>query len=113
MQTVELIEVTGKSAKKFSRPKKAVRSIHIQPVSSLLFEVSPIQDLQMTTKRLQRVDRIYAVANLAAVTTLATSLVYTFLTCISVFWDIRVSQEGTTKPRRITSAYLFLGMLKV
>jgi len=39
----------------------------------------------MTTKRLQRVDRIYAVANLAAVTTLATSLVYTFLTCISVF----------------------------
>jgi hypothetical protein len=47
--------------------------------------VSPIHDLQMTTKRLQRVDRIYAVANLAAATTLATSLVYAFLTCLSVF----------------------------
>jgi hypothetical protein len=85
MQTVELIEVTGKSAEKFSQPKKAVRSIHIQPLSSLLPNVGPIRDLQMTTKRLQCVDRIYAVANLAAVTTLATSLVYTFLTCISVF----------------------------
>jgi len=85
MQTVELIEVTGKSAEKFSQPKKAVRSNHIRPLSSLLPKVSPIHDLQMTTKRLQRVDRIYAVANLAAVTTLATSLVYTFLTCISVF----------------------------
>jgi hypothetical protein len=85
MQTVELIEVTGKSAEKFSQPKKAVRSIHIQPLSSLLPNVGPIRDLQMTTKRLQCVDRIYAVANLAAVTTLATSLVYTFLTCTSVF----------------------------
>jgi hypothetical protein len=85
MQTVELIEVTGKISEKFSRPKKAVRSIHIQPLSSLLPRVGPIYDLQMTTKRLQRVDRIYAVANLVAVTTLATSLVYTFLTCISVF----------------------------
>jgi hypothetical protein len=85
MQTVELVEVTGKSAEEFSQPKKAVRSIHIQPLSSLLPKVSPICDLQMTTKRLQRVDRIYAVANLAAVSTLATSLVYTFLTCISVF----------------------------
>jgi hypothetical protein len=85
MQTVELIEVTGKSAEKFSQPKKAVRSIHIQPLSSLLPNVGPIRDLQMTTKRLQCVDRIYAVANLAAVTTLATSLVYTLLTCRSVF----------------------------
>ena len=85
MQTLELIEVTGKTSEKFSQPKKAVRSIHIQPLSSLLPEVSLIHELQMTTKRLQRVDRIYAVANLAAVTTLATSLVYTFLTCISVF----------------------------
>jgi len=85
MQIVELIEVTGKTSERFAEPKKAVRSIHIQPLTSLLPEVSPIQDLQMTTKRLQRVDRIYAVANLAAVTTLATSLVYTFLTCISVF----------------------------
>jgi hypothetical protein len=85
MQTVELVEVTGKSAEKFFQPKKAVRSIRIQPLSSLLPKVNPIHDLQMTTKRLQRVDRIYAVANVAAVTTLATSLVYTFLTCISVF----------------------------
>ncbi len=85
MQTVELVGVTGKSAEKFSQPKKAVRSVYIQPLSSLLPEVSPIHDLQMATKRLRRVDRIYAVANLAAVTTLATSLVYTFLTCISVF----------------------------
>ncbi len=85
MQTVKLIEVTGKSAEEFSQPKKAVRSIHIQPLSNLLPKVSPIYDLKMTTKQLQRVDRIYAVANLAAVTTLATSLVYTFLTCISVF----------------------------
>ena len=85
MQTLELIEVTGKTSEKFSQPKKAVRSIHIQPLSSLLPEVSLIHELQMTTKRLQRVDRIYAVANLAAVTTLATSLVYTFLTCVSVF----------------------------
>jgi hypothetical protein len=85
MQTVELIEVTGKNAEKFYQPKKAVRSIHIQPLSNLLPSVGPIHDLQMTTKRLRRVDRVYAVANLAAVTTLATSLVYTFLTCISVF----------------------------
>jgi hypothetical protein len=85
MQTVELVEVTGKSAEKFSQPKKAVRSINIQPLSSLLPKVGPIHDLRMTTKRLQRTDRIYAVANLVAVTTLATSLVYTFLTCISVF----------------------------
>ena len=85
MEIVELTEVTGKTSEKFSQPKKAVRSIHIQPLSSLLPKVSPIHDLQMTTKRLQRVDRIYAVAHLAAVTTLATSLVYTFLTCISVF----------------------------
>ncbi len=85
MQTVKLIEVTGKSAEKFFQPKKAVRSIHIQPLSSLLPKVSPIHDLKMTTKRLESVDRIYAVANLVAVTTLATSLVYTFLTCISVF----------------------------
>jgi hypothetical protein len=85
MQTVELIEVTGKSDERFAQPKKAVASIHIQPLSSLLPGFSPIHDLQMTTKRLQRGDRIYAVANLAAVTTLAASLVYTFLTCISVF----------------------------
>jgi hypothetical protein len=85
MQTVELIEVTAKRAEKFSQPKKAVRSIHIQPLSSLLRKVGPIHDLQMTTKRLQRVDRVYAVGDLVAVTTLATSLVYTFLTCISVF----------------------------
>jgi hypothetical protein len=85
MQTLELIEVTGKTSEKFSQPKKAVRSIHIQPLSNLLPRVGPIHDLQMTTKRLQRVDRIYAVANLAAVTTLATSLVYTFLTCLRVF----------------------------
>jgi hypothetical protein len=84
MQTVELVEVTGKSAEKFSQPKKAVRSVHIQPLSSVLPKVGPIHDLQMTTK-LRRVDRVYAVANLVAVTTLATSLVYTFLTCISVF----------------------------
>jgi hypothetical protein len=75
----------GKNAEKFSQPRKAVRSVHIQPLSSLLPKVGPIHDLQITTKRLQRVDRIYAVANLAAVTTLATNLVYTFLTCISVF----------------------------
>ncbi len=85
MEIVELTEVTGKTSEKFSQPKKGVRSIHIQPLSSLLSKVSPIHDLQMTTKRLQRADRIYAVANLAAVTTLATSLVCTFLTCISVF----------------------------
>jgi hypothetical protein len=85
MQTVELIEVTGKSAEKFSKSKKAVRSIHIQPLSSLLPKVSPIHDLQVTTKRLHRADRFYGVANLLAVTTLATSLVYTFLTCIRVF----------------------------
>jgi hypothetical protein len=85
MQTLELIEVSGKTSEKFSQPNKAVRSIHIQPLSSLLPKVNPILDLQMTTKRLQRFDRIYAVANLVAVTTLATSLVYTFLTCISVF----------------------------
>ena len=85
MQIVELTEVTGKTSEGFAQPKKAVRSIHIQPLSSPLPEVSPIHDLQMAKKRLQRVDRIYAVAHLAAVTTLATSLVYTFLTCISVF----------------------------
>jgi hypothetical protein len=85
MQTVELIEVTGKSAERFSQPKKAVRSIHIQPLSNLLPKVGPIHDLQMTTKRLQRIDRVYAVGDLVTVTTLATSLVYTFLTCISVF----------------------------
>jgi hypothetical protein len=85
MQTLELIEVTGKTSEKFSQPKKAVRSIHIQPLSSLLPKVGPIHDLQMTTKRLQRVDRVYAVGDFIAVTTLATSLVYTFLTCISVF----------------------------
>ncbi|HEY4780816.1 MAG TPA: hypothetical protein VIH54_03295 [Chthoniobacterales bacterium] len=85
MQIVELIEVTGKTSENFSQSKKSVRSIHIQPLSSLLPRFSPIHDLQMTTKRLQRVDRIYAVASLVAVTTLATSLVYTFLTCISVF----------------------------
>jgi hypothetical protein len=85
MQTLELIEVTGKTSEKFFQPKKAVRSIHIQPLSSLLPKVSPIHDLQMTTKRLQRVNRVYAVGDLVAVTTLATSLVYTFLTCISVF----------------------------
>jgi len=85
MQIVELIEVTGKTSERFAQPKNAVRSIHIQPLSSLLPEVSPIHDLQMTTKRLQSVDRVYAVANLVAVTTLATSVVYTFLTCISVF----------------------------
>jgi hypothetical protein len=86
MEIVELTEVSGKTSEKFSQPKKAVRSIHIQPLSSLLPKVSPISmTWQMTTKRLQRADRIYAVANLATVTTLATSLVYTFLTCISVF----------------------------
>jgi hypothetical protein len=85
MQIVELIEVTGKTSERLAQPMKAGRSIHIQPLRSLLPEVSPMHDLQMTTKRLQRVDRIYAVAHLAAVTTLATSLVYTFLTCISVF----------------------------
>jgi hypothetical protein len=85
MQIVELIQVTGKSAEEFSQHKKAVRSIHIQPLSSLLPKVSPIHDLQMTTKRLQRVDRVYAVGDLVAVTTLVSSLVYTFLTCISVF----------------------------
>jgi hypothetical protein len=85
MQTVEPIEVTGKSAEKFSQPKKVVRSVHIQPLNSLLPTVGPIHDLQMTTKQLQRTDRIYAAANLVAVTTLATSLVYTFLMCISVF----------------------------
>jgi hypothetical protein len=57
----------------------------IQPLSSLLPNVSPIHDLQVTTKRLHRADRIYGIANLLAVTTLATSLVYTFLTSISVF----------------------------
>jgi hypothetical protein len=60
MRIVELIEVTGKTSERFAQPKKVVRSIHIQPLSSLLPEVSPIHDLQMTTKRLQRVDRIYA-----------------------------------------------------
>jgi hypothetical protein len=84
MQTVELVEVNGKRAAKFFQPKKAVRSIHIQPLSSLLPKVSPIHDLQVTTKRLHRADRFYGVANLLAVT-LATSLVYTFLTCIRVF----------------------------
>jgi hypothetical protein len=85
MQTLELVEVTGKTSEKFSQPNKAVRSIHIQPLSSLLPKVSPIHDLQMRTKRLQRFDLIYAIANVAAVTTLATSLVYTFVTCISAF----------------------------
>jgi hypothetical protein len=84
MQTVELTEVTGKTSEKFPQPKKIVCSVHIQPLSSLLPKVGPIHDLQ-TTKRLQRVDRVYAVGDLVAVTTLATSLVYTFLTCISVF----------------------------
>ena len=85
MEIVELTEVTGKTSEKFPQPKKAVRSIHIQPLSNLLPKVGPIHDLQMTTKRLQRVDRVYAVGDLVTVTTLATSLVYTFLTCISVF----------------------------
>jgi hypothetical protein len=84
MEIVELTEVTGRTSERISKPK-AVGSIHIQPLMSLLPKVSPIHDLQMTTKRLQSVDRVYAVANLVAVTTLATSVVYTFLTCISVF----------------------------
>jgi len=58
MEMVELTEVTGKISEKFSQPKKAVRSIHIQPLSSLLPEVSLIHELQMTPMRLQRVDRI-------------------------------------------------------
>lgn len=84
-QTAEQIEVTSRSAEELFQPKKAVRSIQIRPLSSLLPKVSPIHDLQIMTKRLQRVDQIYAIANLVAITTLATSLVYTFLMCISVF----------------------------
>lgn len=85
MHIVEPTEVTGKSSEKFSQPKKFNRSINIRSLTSVLPSVSPIHDLLSTTNRLHCADRIYALANIAAVSTLAASLVYAFAVYVSVF----------------------------
>jgi hypothetical protein len=85
MQMVEQIEVTGKSSEKSSQPKKFGCSVNIRPLTSVLPTVSPIGDLISTTNRLRRADRIYGAANIAAVGTLAASLVDGFALYVSVF----------------------------
>jgi hypothetical protein len=85
MQIVELTEVTGKSSEKYSHPRRAGSAMQIRPLSSVLPKVSPIHDLLITTNQLHRADRIYGIAQLVAITTLATSLVYTFALYVSAF----------------------------